>query len=102
MNPDQAWGVVGALAIVPAPKAGRARGDKMPHEVPPDIQQIVAALLINHMEVTGPALSGAKIVYRVNGHSLTEDELRRLSHKDLLTSWHIFNYTRIRAVKRSA
>ena len=74
----------------------------MPHEVPSDIQQIVQALLINRMEVTGPLMSGANIVYRVNGHRLTEDELRRLSHKDLLTSWHIFNYTRIRSAKRTA
>lgn len=74
----------------------------MPYDVPADIQQIVQVLLINHMEVNGPATSGAKIVYRVNGHNLTEDELRRLSHKDMLTSWHIFNYTRIRSAKRTA
>jgi hypothetical protein len=74
----------------------------MAYEVAFDIQQIVQALSINGMEVTGPALLGVNIVYRVNGHTLSEDELRRLSQKRLLTSWDIFNYTRIRSAKRTA
>jgi hypothetical protein len=65
-------------------------------EVPTDIQRIILALLVQRMEVTGPTGSDERRLYLVNGHSLSEDELRALSRKQLLASWDILNYTRSR------
>ena len=71
-----------------------------PH-VPDDIRSIVQALRIHHMQVTGPVSSDEHVLYHVNGHALTEDELRKLATKNPLTSWDILNYTKIRAEKRA-
>jgi hypothetical protein len=53
------------------------------------------------MDVTGPTTSNGKLVYHVNGHLLSEEELRGLAQKQLLTSWDILNYTRIRSARRT-
>jgi hypothetical protein len=65
-------------------------------EVPTDIQRIIRALLIQRMDVTGPTISDGRVLYFVNGHALSEDELRALSQKQLLTSWGVLSYTRSR------
>jgi hypothetical protein len=72
----------------------------MAYEAPDDIQRILEAMSLHHMEVTGPTVVADKIIYYVNGHTLTEDELRSLSQKQLFTSWDILNYARIRRAKR--
>ena len=71
----------------------------MNHEVAFDVHQIIRALQLHHMQVTGPVSSGERILYHVNGHVLTEDELRDLSSKNQLSSWDIFNYAKIRSAK---
>jgi hypothetical protein len=71
------------------------------HPAPSDIQLIVQSLKRNNMEVSGPFRRGEDAIYHVNGHSLNEDELRRLTAKRLLTSWDIFNYVRHRSARRT-
>ena len=72
----------------------------MAYETPSDIQRILEAMSLRQMEVEGPTVLADKIVYYINGHTLTEDELRSLSQKQLLTSWDILNYARIRRAKQ--
>ena len=72
----------------------------MTRQVPSDIRSIIQALHIHNLQVTGPVGGGEHILYQVNGHALTEDELRDLATKNLLTSWNIFNYAKIRSEKR--
>ena len=71
-------------------------------EVPADIRRIIRALLIQRMDVTGPTRSAGRTLYFVNGHALSEDELRALSQKQLLTSWEILNYTRSRTAREAS
>jgi len=73
----------------------------MSYGVPSDIQRIIQALVMHHMDVTGPTTSNGKWVYHVNGHLLSEEELRGLAQKQLLTSWDILNYARIRSARRT-
>jgi hypothetical protein len=73
----------------------------MLRDVPADIQQIIQSLLLHHMQVTGPTGGDGKVVYHVNGHALTEGELRSLSQKQLLTSWDVLNYAKLRWAKRA-
>lgn len=85
----------------------RAQGKReyarnMPRKVPTDIYWIIRALLIHHLEVIGPMTLNGKTVYHVNGHALTEGDLRTLSRKQLMTRWDIFHYARIRSAKRTA
>lgn len=74
----------------------------MMRHVPPDIRQIIQSLLTHHMEVTGPTTSGEKTIYHVNGHAFSEDELRTLSQKELLSSWEVLNYARTRAARNAS
>jgi hypothetical protein len=71
-----------------------------PH-MPDDIRTIVQALQLHHMEVTGPVSTGDHVLYHVNGHALTEDELRKLATNSPLTSWDILNYTKMRSGRRA-
>ena len=71
-------------------------------EVPADIQRIIRALLIQRLDITGPTRFAGRMLYFVNGHALSEDELRALSQKKLLTSSDILNYTRSRAAKEAS
>lgn len=72
-----------------------------PH-VPDDIRSIVQVLQLHSLEVTRPASSGEHVLYHVNGHPFTEEELRNLATKNLLTSWEIFNYTKMRSARRAS
>ena len=72
----------------------------MTYEAPDDVQRILEAMTLHHMEVEGPTVLPDKVVYQINGHTLTEDEIRSLSQRQLLTSWDILNYARIRRAKR--
>jgi hypothetical protein len=72
----------------------------MAYEAPDDIQRILEAMSLHHMEVEGPTVLADKVVYYINGHTLTEDKLRSLSQKQLLKSWEILNYARIRRAKQ--
>jgi len=72
----------------------------MAYQAPDDIQHILEAMSLHHMEVEGPTVLANRIVYYVNGHTLTEEELRSLSQKQLLTSWDILNYSRVRRAKQ--
>jgi hypothetical protein len=72
----------------------------MRHRTPSDIQRILEAMSLHHMEVAGPTVLADKVVYYINGHKLTEDEIRSLSQKQLLTSWDILNYARARRAKQ--
>jgi hypothetical protein len=71
-------------------------------DIPSDIQRIIRALLIQRIHVTGPTRSDERILYVVNGHALSEDELRTLSQKQLLTSSDILNYTQSRAAREAS
>jgi hypothetical protein len=73
----------------------------MKRHVPSDILCIIQGLQLHHMQVTGPIGGSDHFLYHVNGHALTEDELRELSAKHLLTSYDIFNYARIRSGRRA-
>jgi hypothetical protein len=64
--------------------------------IPSDIRTILRALEFRRMDVAGPEQVSDKTVYRVNGHALTEDELRELAREQRLTSWEIYNYIRRR------
>jgi hypothetical protein len=70
-------------------------------DIPCDIERMIRALSIHHMEVIGPTTANGKRFYNVNGHSLSEDELRTLSRKHLLTNWDILNYSRFRYATRT-
>jgi hypothetical protein len=72
----------------------------MAYETPSDIQRILEAMSLHHMEVKGPTIFANTVVYYINGHKLTEDELRSLSLKQLLTSWDILNYARVRRARQ--
>jgi hypothetical protein len=71
-------------------------------EIPTDIQRIIRTLLIQRMEVTGLTTSDGRKLYFVNGHALSEDELRTLSQKQLLTSSELLNYTRARTAREAS
>jgi hypothetical protein len=73
----------------------------MTSHVPDDIRSIVQTFQIHNLQVTGPVGSGEHVVYHVNGHAVTENELRELATKNLLTSWEVFHYTKVRSAKRA-
>ena len=66
----------------------------MLEKVPAHIKVIIRALLVRRMEVACQTKSDGRVLYFVNGRPLSEDELRALSQKRLLTSSDIGNYTR--------
>jgi hypothetical protein len=72
----------------------------MLEEIPTDIKTILRALAFRNMTVSGPERLVDKTVYFINGHSLTEEELRELARTQRLTSWEIYNYIRRRAANR--
>jgi hypothetical protein len=65
-------------------------------KVPPDLQQIISALKQRDMQVTGPTAKDGETVYRINEHSLTETEMRKLASDNQLTTWGIFSYVKER------
>jgi hypothetical protein len=69
-------------------------------KIPSDILSFIQVLKANHVEVTGPIRDGDRLVFRVNDHSLTEDELRFLSHENCVTSWDVYAYVKRRAETR--
>jgi hypothetical protein len=69
----------------------------MVEEIPSDIRSILRALEFRKMDVAGPERLADKTVYVINGHSLTEEELRELARSQRLTSWEILNYIRHRS-----
>ncbi len=73
----------------------------MLRDVPSDIKQIIQTLLVHGLQVTGPEQSHTTSVYSVNGHELSEDELRTLAQKRPLTSWDVLNYARLRAARKT-
>jgi hypothetical protein len=62
----------------------------------PDVATIVQALKIHGATVDGPTEREGELVYRINGHSLTENEIRSLADRGRLTAWEIYNYARNR------
>jgi hypothetical protein len=64
--------------------------------VPSNVRRIIQVFQIRHIQVTGPVSKGGHIVYHVNGHALTEGEIRELS-MELADELGIFNYIRKRA-----
>jgi hypothetical protein len=71
----------------------------MLEEIPSDIRSILRALEFRKMDVAGPERLAEKTVYLINGHSLTEEELRELARTQRLTSWEIYDYIRRRSRK---
>jgi hypothetical protein len=67
--------------------------------VPPrssDVATIVQSLKMHGAAVDGPTEHNGELVYRINEHSLTEDEIRSLADRGRLTAWEIYNYARNR------
>ena len=62
----------------------------------PDIQRIIDHLKECQMHVTEPTIEDGEAVYRINEHALTEREIRKLAAENLLTTWGIFSYVRVR------
>jgi hypothetical protein len=83
--------------IVAAELGFLREGDAMLEEIPSDIKSILRALTFRQMAVSGPERLADKTVYLINGHALTEEELRDLARAQRLTSWEIYNYIRRRA-----
>ena len=73
----------------------------MLRDVPSDIKQIIQTLLVRGLKVSLTEQLGTTNTYSVNGHTLSEDELRMLAQKRLLTSWHVLNYARLRAARKT-
>lgn len=69
---------------------------------PFDIQRIIQELRKRNMQITGPMNSGERVLYTVNGHTFAANELRELWSKNLLSSWDIFNYARVRSARRAS
>ncbi len=65
------------------------------------IQYILHALRARNVEVSGPTYLGEQPIYKINGHTFTEEELRVLFLKNQVTSWDVLNYVRIRAARRT-
>jgi hypothetical protein len=61
-----------------------------------DVATIVQALKMHGAAVDGPTKRDGELVYRINEHSLTEDEIRSLADSGRLTAWEIYNYARNR------
>jgi len=61
-----------------------------------DIATIIQALKMHGATVDGPTERDGELVYRINGHSLTENEIRSLADSGRLTAWEIYNYARNR------
>lgn len=68
--------------------------------VPIDIQQIINHAKQCEMHVTGPSTKDGESVYRINEHALTEAEMRKLATENLLTTWGIYNYVKVRGQNR--
>jgi hypothetical protein len=62
----------------------------------PDVATIVQALKMHGAAVSGPTERDGKLIYRINEHSLTEQEIRFLADSGRLTAWEIYNYARNR------
>jgi hypothetical protein len=71
-------------------------------KIPSDIRAFIQTLKENHVEVTGPTGNSVPLVFRVNEHILTGDEIRFLAHENRLTSWEIYSYVRSRAERRES
>jgi hypothetical protein len=61
-----------------------------------EILSFIQTLKANHVEVTGPTQNGDSLVFRVNEHTLTEDEIRFLGRENRLTNWEIYEYVKRR------
>jgi len=61
-----------------------------------DVATIVEALKMHGAAVDGPIERDGELVYRINEHSLTENEIRSLADSGRLTAWEIYNYARNR------
>jgi hypothetical protein len=68
----------------------------MNDKVSSDVGSFIQTLRAHRVEVTGPIRNGDCLVFRVNDHSLTEDEIRLLAHENCLTSWDIYDYVKRR------
>lgn len=58
----------------------------MKENIAVDIRQILEGLNEHQIQVTGPTSKNGESVYRVNEHTLTERDMRRLAHEDRLTT----------------
>ena len=65
-------------------------------KIPSDILSFLRVLRENNVEVTGPTQGGDVLVFYVNDHALTEQEIRHLGQSDRLTSWDIYEYIKTR------
>jgi hypothetical protein len=61
-----------------------------------DVATIVEALKMHGATVDGPTERDGELVYRINEHRLTENEIRSLADSGRLTAWEIHNYARNR------
>ena len=66
------------------------------------IPSFIQTLRDRNLDVSGPIKSGNVHIYEVNGHTLTEDELRVLANNDRLTTWDIYSYVKSRTMRRRA
>ena len=60
------------------------------------VATIVQALKMHGVAVDGPTEQNGELVYRINEHTLTENEIRSLADRGRLTAWEIYNYARNR------
>jgi hypothetical protein len=61
-----------------------------------DVATIVQTLKMRGAAVNGPSERDGELVYRINEHSLTENEILFLADGGRLTAWEIYNYARNR------
>lgn len=66
---------------------------------PVPIESIVQLLRRHLLAVDGPTNRNGECAYRINGHTLTETEIRFLVGKQQVTSWDIYNFVRHRSTK---
>lgn len=69
----------------------------MDQKIRSDILSFLRVLRENNVEVKGPTRKGDVLVFYLNDHVMTEQEVRFLGQADRLTSWDIYEYTKERS-----